>query len=124
MSDTAAVRKLPGKVRLTSTQNVMLAGLCAMYLMTYVDRVNLSTAAPVLQKDLGLTTAELGLIFSAFAVPYGFLQPIGGWLGDLYGPRWVLFGVGVLWAGATAWTGPGHGICDIIPRSPAARFRR
>jgi MFS family permease len=102
------------KTRLTSPQTQMLAGLCAMYLMTYIDRVNLSTAAPVMQKDLALTTAELGLIFSAFAVPYGFLQPIGGWLGDRFGPRWILFAVGVLWAGATALTGLATGFFTLF----------
>jgi MFS family permease len=114
MNNTSAPTTFPPAARLTSTQNVMLGGLCAMYLMTYVDRVNLSTAAPVLQHDLGLTTAELGLIFSAFAVPYGFLQPIGGWLGDRYGPRWVLFGVGVLWAGATIFTGLATGFATLF----------
>ena len=70
--------------RLISPQTVMLAGLCAMYMITYIDRVNISTAAPVLRKDLALSETELGLVFSAFAVPYGFLQPLGGWLG---GPK-------------------------------------
>ena len=45
----------------------MLAGLCAMYMITYIDRVNISTTAPVLQKDLALSETELGLVFSAFA---------------------------------------------------------
>jgi sugar phosphate permease len=60
----------------------MLAGLCAMYMITYIDRVNISTTAPVLQKDLALSETELGLVFSAFAVPYGILQPFGGWVID------------------------------------------
>ena len=87
--------------RLISPQTLMLAGLCAMYMITYIDRVNISTTAPVLQKDLALNETELGLVFSAFAVPYGILQPFGGWLGDRFGPRWVLFAVGALWAVAT-----------------------
>jgi len=74
--------------RLISPQTLMLAGLCAMYMIAYIDRVNISTTAPVLQKDLALSETELGLVFSAFAVPYGILQPFGGWLGDRFGPRW------------------------------------
>jgi MFS family permease len=92
----------------------MLAGLCAMYMITYIDRVNISTAAPELQKDLGLSHTELGLVFSAFAVPYGFLQPFGGWLGDRFGPRWVLFAVGALWAAATIWTGLANGLIILF----------
>src|SRR5436190_3333077 len=84
--------------RLISPQTLMLGGLCAMYMITYIDRVNISTTAPVLQKDLALSETELGLVFSAFSLPYGVLQPFGGWLVDRFGPRWVLFAVGVLWA--------------------------
>ena len=53
--------------RLISPQTLMLSGLCAMYMITYIDRVNISTTAPVLQKDLALSETELGLVFSAFA---------------------------------------------------------
>jgi MFS family permease len=100
--------------RLISPQTLMLAGLCAMYMITYIDRVNISTAAPVLQKDLALSDTELGLVFSAFAVPYGVLQPFGGWLGDRFGPRWVLFAVGILWAAATIWTGLANGLVILF----------
>jgi MFS family permease len=100
--------------RLISPQTLVLGGLCAMYMITYIDRVNISTAAPVLQKDLALSDTELGLIFSAFAVPYGFLQPFGGWLGDRFGPRWVLFAVGTLWALATIWTGLANGLVILF----------
>ena len=99
-------------------QRVMLAGLCLMYMITYIDRVNLSTAAPYVQKGLGLSNAELGLVFSAFALPYGLLQPLGGWLGDRYGPRWVLFLAGGFWSAATAATGLATGMVSLI----GARF--
>lgn len=103
-----------GAARRMSPQTIMLAGLCAMYLMTYIDRVNISTAAPVLSKDLGLSETELGLVFSAFAVPYAFLQPIGGWFGDRFGPRWVLFAFGALWTVATVWTGLASGLVSLF----------
>ena len=54
---------------------------CLMYFVFYIDRVNISTAAPIMQKDLGLTATELGVAFSAFAYPYAFFQIAGGWLG-------------------------------------------
>jgi sugar phosphate permease len=49
--------------------HVVLAMLCVMYFITYVDRVNISTAASEIQKELGLTNTQLGLVFSAFAYP-------------------------------------------------------
>ncbi len=116
--DLAGVGGSAAARRLVSPQAVMLAGLCVMYMITYIDRVNISTAAPIIQKDLALSSTELGLVFSAFAVPYGFLQPFGGWLGDRFGPRWVLFVVGALWAVATAWTGLANSLAALF----VARF--
>jgi len=100
--------------RILSPQGIMLGTLCVMYMITYIDRVNLATAAPFVQKELGLSPVELGLVFSAFAIPYGFLQPLGGWLGDRYGPRWVLFSAGLLWAVATVMTGLSVGVVTLF----------
>ena len=43
-------------------QQVLLI-ICLMYLILYVDRVNISTAAPLIKVDLGLTNTQLGLAF-------------------------------------------------------------
>ena len=74
------------EVRFKAT-HVVLAMLCAMYFITYVDRVNIGTAASEIQKELGLSNTQLGLVFSAFAYPYLLFQVIGGWVGDRFGPR-------------------------------------
>jgi MFS family permease len=84
---------------------VVLAMLCVMYFITYVDRVNISTAASEIQKELGLSNTQLGLVFSAFAYPYLLFQVIGGWIGDRFGPRKTLFWCGMIWAAATIMTG-------------------
>jgi sugar phosphate permease len=55
--------------------------LCLMYLILYVDRVNISTAAPLIKAELGLSNTQLGLVFSAFAYPYALFQLIGGYFG-------------------------------------------
>ena len=62
-----------------------------MYLITYVDRVNLGTAAGEIRRELTLSNTQLGLVFSAFAFPYLFFQVLGGWIGDRFGPRITLF---------------------------------
>src|SRR5262245_4890895 len=67
--------------------------LCLMYLILYVDRVNISTAAPLIKADLALTNTQLGLAFSAFAYPYALFQLVGGWLADKFGARATLGGL-------------------------------
>jgi MFS family permease len=89
-----------------------------MYLITYIDRVNIGTAAPAMQKDLGLTNVELGLAFSAFAYPYAFFQIAGGWLGDRLGPRKTLLICGAIWSAATVMIGFVEGAISLV----AARF--
>ena len=69
---------------------IVLALLCAMYFLYFVDRVSMSTAAPLMKADLRITNTQLGLAFSAFAIPYAFFQLIGGWIGDRLGPRRTL----------------------------------
>ena len=85
--------------------HVVLTMLCIMYFITYVDRVNIGTAASEIQKELHLSNTQLGLVFSAFAYPYLLFQVIGGWVGDRFGPRKTLFWCGLIWAAATIMTG-------------------
>src|SRR5437870_9820830 len=77
-------------MRRLSVSNTVLLIICLMYLILYVDRVNISTAAPLIKADLKLSNTQLGLAFSAFAFPYALLQLFGGWIGDRFGPRLTL----------------------------------
>ena len=61
-----------------------------MYLITYLDRVNISTAAPEISKEFGFDKITMGVIFSAFVWAYALFQVPGGWLGDRFGARRVL----------------------------------
>ncbi|MSU66107.1 MAG: MFS transporter [Opitutus sp.] len=87
------------------TTRVVLLLLCLMYLLTYIDRVNVSTAALVFEKELGLSKVQLGFVFSAFAYPYLIFQMVGGYLGDRFGPRKVLTICSLIWAASTMLTG-------------------
>ena len=93
---------------------IVLALLCAMYFITYVDRVNISTAANVMKGDLGLSTSQLGWVFSVFGYPYLLFQVGGGWVGDKFGPRRTLAWCGLIWAIATILTGLVGGMTSLI----------
>ena len=90
--------------RFSATTTVLVL-ICLMYGITYIDRVNVSTAASVFQRDLHLTSVQVGLVFSAFAYPYLLFQIIGGWLSDRFGARLTLTVSAIVWAVATLSTG-------------------
>jgi MFS family permease len=85
--------------------HVVLGLLCLMYLITYIDRVNVATAAGAIRKELSLSATQWGYIASAFGIPYILFQIFGGWVGDRFGARWTLFACGLVWAAATILTG-------------------
>src|SRR5258707_10694001 len=78
------------RLRKLSATTTVLALLCLMYGITYIDRVNVSTAASAFQRDLHLNNTQVGLVFSAFAYPYLIFQIIGGWVSDRFGARRTL----------------------------------
>ncbi len=55
--------------------------------INYLDRSNLSIAAPALTSELGIDPVHVGLIFSAFGWTYAAMQLPGGWLVDRVPPR-------------------------------------
>ena len=80
-----------------------------LYGITYMDRVCMSAAAPVVRREFGFTTLTLGLVFSAFAWGYSLFQIPSGWLADRLGPRRMLSGIVVWWSlftllTAAAWS--------------------
>lgn len=100
--------------KLCRPTSLVLAMLCLMYFITYLDRVNVSTAAVGFGKEFGLTKTEIGLVFSAFAYPYLIFQIIGGWVSDRFGAKRTLVVCGTIWAGATLLTGLAGGFVSMI----------
>lgn len=95
-----------------TTVTLMLLSL--MYFLTYLDRVNVSTAAAGFKADFGLTNTQLGFVFSAFAYPYLVFQIIGGWVSDRFGTRRTLIVCGVIWASATALISVAQGFTSLL----------
>jgi MFS transporter, ACS family, glucarate transporter len=89
----------------TKARYVVTAFVVALAVITYVDRVGISVAAPSIRKELGLTTIQLGWALSAFGWAYALFEIPGGWLGDRIGPRRVLMRIVLWWSFFTAATG-------------------
>jgi MFS family permease len=97
-----------------TTKGKVLAASCLMYFLFYMDRVNISSLAPIIGKELALNAFELGIVFSAFAYPYAIFQIIGGYVGDRLGPKVTLGLCGLLVATATIWTGLAGGFFGLV----------
>ncbi|MDR3588826.1 MAG: MFS transporter [Negativicutes bacterium] len=88
----------------TRVRHVVLFVVCLVYLITYLDRINIAAAAPMMMKEFNFSKAELGAVFSAFTWAYALFQIPAGWLGDKYGARKVLALVVVGWSVMTSAT--------------------
>src|SRR5437870_11614033 len=104
-------------------------------MINYLDRTVLGIAAPFLTKDLGLTAAKMGLVFSAFSWSYALLQIPGGIFLDRFGTRATYFIAVVAWSLCTAFMRAVRSVNGLLltrigvrifeaPRSPANRRPR
>ncbi|MBV6430920.1 MAG: putative sulfoacetate transporter SauU [Bryobacteraceae bacterium] len=74
----------------------------------------MSIAAPVLQKEMALTSEQLGLLLSAFFWTYASFQIVAGWLVERFSVN-LVFGIGfLLWSCATAATGMVTGFAALL----------
>jgi MFS family permease len=91
-----------------------LALLAICILINYVDRGNLSIAAPLLKDELHITTAQLGILLSAFFWSYTAMQFVAGWLVDRFNVNVVIAAGYLMWSVATMATGLVQGFALFI----------
>lgn len=90
--------------RPTKVRHIVLWLTVLVYMITYMDRVVISVAAPSIQEEFGFSLITMGWIFGAFQLSYALFQIPGGWLGDRFGPRRALAGIVMWWSAFTAIT--------------------
>ncbi|MGD1097577.1 MAG: MFS transporter [Bryobacteraceae bacterium] len=92
----------------------VLALLTFLMFISFVDRSNLSIAAPSLKYDLHLSASELGVLLSAYFWANTLcLLPVG-WLIDRFDVTWILAIGFFLWSAATTVTGLLHGFIALL----------
>ncbi|ATR21000.1 D-galactonate transporter [Roseomonas mucosa] len=82
--------------------------------INYLDRSNLSIAAPAMAGELGIDPAEMGLVLSAFGWTYAICQIPGGWFVDKVSPRILYPSLIVLWSIATVMLGFAYSVPALI----------
>ena len=98
----------------TRARSIVLFFAITLAVITYVDRVCISLAAPQMQEELGLTKVQMGWAFTAFSLAYALFEIPGGWLGDKIGPRKVLMRVVAMWSVFTVATGWAFNLASLI----------
>ncbi len=92
----------------------MLAFLCTLSFVLYLDRVCIGKAVGPIRDDLGLTNTQMGYAMGAFLIAYGLFEvPTGHW-GDRFGSRRVLTRIVVWWSVFTALTGAATGLWMLV----------
>jgi len=92
----------------------MLSLLLIATIINYIDRVNISIAAPFMAKDLGLDKIEMGLIFSAFAWTYALALVPAGFVADRFGSRLTYVVSLISWSTVTVCQGFATGFASLF----------
>lgn len=126
----------------------VLAVLCSLAFLTYLDRICLMRVQGDIERDLGFAqltatdeqalrergldgdaqaraklsrdraTERMSWVFSAFVAGYVLFEVPGGWLGDRLGARLVIFRIVLCWSLFTAATGGVKGIAALFSSRP------
>ena len=94
--------------------SLVLALMAFSVFINYVDRGNLSIAAPMLKDELKLSPTQLGILFSSFFWTYAAFQIPSGWLVDHYDVNWVIAIGFFVWSTATTVTGLAHTFLAVL----------
>src|SRR6478672_192156 len=89
----------------TRVRYLVIVFAVALAVITYIDRVCISQAAPLMSKEMGFSKDEMARVFSAFTLAYALFEIPSGYLGDRFGARKVLMRIVVWWSFFTAATG-------------------
>ena len=87
------------------------------YFLSYIFRGVNAVIFPYLERDIGITAADLGLLTSAFFLFFALIQPLQGVALDRYGPRKVQTVLLIVAALGSAL----FGLCTSLPELVVAR---
>ena len=94
--------KMPAPTRVRYS---ILALLCALAMITYLDRAMYGKAKPYIMAEIGVNADQFFYVLMAFQLAYALFEIPSGWLGDTFGPRSTLLRVVVWWSAFVAITG-------------------
>src|SRR6059036_1562689 len=138
----------PSALRPTRFRFAVLAALCSLAFLTYLDRICIMRVQGDIERDLGFAeltradeqslrerglegdsqararlardraTERMSWVFAAFVAGYVLFEVPGGWLGDRCGARAVILRIVLCWSFFTAATGGVKGITALFSAKP------
>lgn len=99
---------------LTTSLKIVMGLLAVSVFINYIDRGNLSAAAPMVKDELKLSASRLGFLLSAFFWTYPIFQVFSGWLVDRFNVCWVMAIGFFVWSAATGVTGLLHSFAALL----------
>ena len=102
--DKAPVVAAEVRVRPTFVRYGVVAFAVALAMVTYLDRVCISTVAKDIRRDLSLSEQQMGYVFSAFSLAYVLFEIPTAWWADRRGTRSVLTRIVLWWSTLTIAT--------------------
>jgi len=93
---------------------LVLAVLCVLSVILYLDRICISVALPRIQAEFGIPPEQLGWVSLAFSISYAMFEIPSGHMADRTGPRRVLTRIVVWWSTFTALTGVVTGLPSLL----------
>ncbi len=102
------------RLRASRVRYGVLALVCSVSVVSYLDRVGISGGAPFIVSELRLTPVQMGFVFSAFTLAYAAFEVPTGWLGDMIGPRKVITRIVLWWSAFTTLTGLVHHFWTLL----------
>jgi ACS family glucarate transporter-like MFS transporter len=106
----------------TSYRFLILALITIVLALSTGDRAALSVAGTDMGKELGISSVEMGYLFSAFSWAYVIFLIPSGWLTDWIGSKHSMMLAVVVWSCFTVMMGMVHFIGMVVPLLLGLRF--
>lgn len=98
----------------TTVRYRVLALVFFAAVITYLDRICISAAAPAISAELRLSEMQMGFVFSAFGLAYMLFEVPAGWVSDRWGQRAALVRIVGCWSLFTMLTGAAWNYASLI----------
>lgn len=93
---------------------LVVALLWVVALLNYLDRLIIPSMRSWMVADIPMNDARFGLLTSVFLWIYGAASPVGGFLADRYGRKWIIMASLGIWTAMTWFTGHMHSFHSLL----------